>query len=351
MKRHNRLRQGNKAITGLIALIFISACAPKTVPQKQDDIAPASGWIETVAIVSDLERATAFFTDIAGYEVMHSGALAPPVLRLWGLAADATGSEVLMREPGASRGFVRLVRLENAGPQIEARSAGTFLDTGGIMGLNVRVFDIEKTFVNMQRAGWRPLSDPVHFSVENFSVSEAVFMGPDGLVIGLIERKKPALGDAWTMTPGQLSRPNNCFVITSDMPRATAFFQDEMDWNIFLTDKGKAAKAGMNLYGWPHNLVETAGRDVAWFHPEKDVPAREGSIALIRLTGVDGRDFSKTSRPPNLGWTALRTWATADRTDKKGFILAPYGCVSITAQKTPDGVLIENIVPSGNCDN
>ena len=311
-----------------------------------------SGWVESVAIVSDLDRARDFFTDIGGYEVVHVGALPPEIIKLWNLPKTASGTDVLLREAGQSRGFIRLVALEKAGPQIEARSAATFLDTGGIMGLNVRVFDIQRTFKNLQRAGWRPLSDPVHFSVEEFAVSEAVFLGPDGLVIGLIERVKPPLGEDWTMLPGELSRPNNAFVITADMQKGQTFFEKNMAWSVFLTDTGAAAKKGMNLYGWPHNIVESVDRNVAWFHPDTEAKAREGSIALIELTGVEGRDFSGSAKPPNFGWMSLRTYGARTENQSisdKGFYLAPYGCVSIATLKSPDGVLIENIAPSDIC--
>ena len=352
MKKYNRLLQGGKAVSSFIALIFMAGCVEQTPAKPYDSIAPVSGWIETVAIVSDTDRAVHFFTDVAGYEVMYEGALAPQIVRSWGLNPDVTGTEVLVREPDASRGFIRLVKLDNAGPQIEARSAGSFLDSGGIMGLNVRVFDIDKTFYNLQRAGWRPLSDPVSFSVENFSVSEAVFMGPDGLVIGLLERMKPPLDNTWSMEPGRLSRPNNAFVITRDIKAGGDFFKTQMKWNVFLTDKGKAAKPGMNLYGWPHDLVGRVDRDVAWFHPDETAATREGTIALISLTGAKGRDFTQTAKPPNFGWTTLRTWTPVDAdatSDAGGFYLAPYGCVTLRNTRSPDGVLIENIMPSENC--
>ena len=349
------LASRKKHFIAAFAAMLLASCEQSRTPAVNSPRiidAQSSGWIESVAIVSDLDRAVDFFTDIGGYEVVHTGELSPEIINLWNLSQMASGTEVLLREPGQSRGFIRLVTLENAGPQIEARSAATFLDTGGIMGLNVRVFDIQRTFNNLQRAGWRPLSDPVHFSVEDFAVSEAIFLGPDGLVIGLIERVKPPLGEDWIMPPGKLSRPNNAFVITADMQKGLTFFEKDMAWSVFLRDTGSAAKKGMNLYGWPHNIVETVDRNVAWFHPDRESQAREGSIALIELTGVEGRDFSGSAQPPNFGWTSLRTYgagAENQPVSDKGFYLAPYGCVSIAALKSPDGVLIENITPSNNC--
>ncbi|MEM9182372.1 MAG: hypothetical protein AAGB27_04385 [Pseudomonadota bacterium] len=309
----------------------------------------SAGWIEATAIVRSLDRHEAFFVDVGGYEVRYTGETSPAILRYWGLGEQVTGREMLLAEPESARGFIRLVALAGAGHQREIRSAGQFFDSGGIMGLNVRVSSISKTFERAQASGWRPLSDPVWFSVEDFSVGEAIFLGPDGLSIGLIERKKPPLGPEWVLTDGTFSRPNNAFVITADLPSSRAFYLGELSWKPFLEDTGPAAQPGMNLYGWPHNRVEDVERHVVWWHPDE---GGEGSLAQIQLRGATGRDFSQSTAPPNLGWVALRHFSDDDSTETAPgpfFILEPYGCVRLRHRVDPDGVRHEFLLRSSGC--
>ncbi len=324
---------------------------------SNSDWTQAGGWIEAVAIVSDLDRAERFFINVAGYQRLHAGAVDPVLLRAWGLPAGARGRERVFTEPGETRGRVRLVALEDAGPQVEIRSAGQFFDTGAIAGFNVRVRDIDVAFAAMQRAGWRPFAETVRFSVEEFAVAEAVFRGPDGLVIGLIERERPALGPQWRMPVEALSRPNNAFVIAPDLDAARAFYEDVLGWSAFLTDQGPAAAPGPNLYGWPHDLAPQVTRNVVWLHPDG---GGEGSVAFLSFGGVEGRALADRAAPPNLGWVALRLAAppalqSGDRPGEDGrgaaaLRLAPYGCVRLSAAIDPAGVRLEFLTPApGAC--
>ncbi len=340
-------------------LLLLPSCKSSQKQVSSEPVAastdPVTGWVETTAIVRNAEKQADFFTRIAGYENIYSGNVSPEVIHAWGLPQTVSGREILLKEPGESRGFVRLIELSNMVDQMEARSAGTFIDTGGIMGLNVRVKDIQKAFDGLQAAGWRPLSDPVSFSVENFSVSEAIFLGPDGLVIGLIERKKPSLGPEWRMLPGKLSRPNNAFVITSDIQQASQFYRSSLGWHAFLEDKvDEAAQSGMNIYGWPHELAKRVSRHVIWMHPEKTAETPEGTIALIELDGVEGRDFSTRTRPPNLGWISLRLFSNGQEdtveNQSRPFQLFPYGCVTMAVSHDPDGTQLEHLRASTGCE-
>ena len=342
-------RSRHFAYTALLSSAFFWASSEA----RGDKPEQVDGWIEAVAIVRDLGSVEAFFLQTGDYVRIHTGPIAPEILRLWALDPNVEGREVLLAEPGTHRGFLRLVELSGVDRQVEARSAGLFFDTGGIMGLNFRVRDIDLTFRRVQAAGWRPLSEPVRFSVEEFKVAEAIFLGPSGLVIGLIERERPALGPEWRMRPGRLARPNNAFLTTASMPATLAFYEQQMGWQVFLQDQGEAASPGMNLYGWPHNVVATVNREVAWVHP---ATGGEGSIALISFIDVEGRDFAATAAPPNLGWTALRTWTAKPPNSKANTVssptlLAPYGCVRIEVHTDPGAVRLEQLQIAAGCGN
>jgi hypothetical protein len=301
-----------------------------------EDIELQDGWIEAVAIVREAGRVDAFFRNTAGYERIHAGRLGPEVIAAWNLDPQVSGQEWLYREPGAARGFVRVIVLAGIADQGEARPAGQFHDTGGIAGMNVRVHDIDAAYARMQAAGWRAFAPVVRFSVEGFRVAEAVFAGPDGLVIGLIERQAPPLGPEWAMHEAALSRPNNAFVLSGDLPASLASFA-ATGWQPFLRDEGPAAPEGPNLYGWPHELPARVSREVVWVHPHK---GGEGSVALMSLKGVSGRDFSASAGPPHYGWVVLRRLsdAPAPADASTPYVQPPYGCVRLAAVTGPEGV-------------
>ena len=144
-------------------------------------------------------------------------------------------------------------------------------------------------------------------------------------------------------------------VATSDLEADLRFYEQHFGWRRVLTDKGPAAKAGPNLYGWPHNFVAGVQREVVWVHPRA---AAEGSVAMIQLRGADGRDFSDRAGPPNFGWVSLRTWSdgklarksVADRRETSAPVdLFPYGCVVITSATSPSGVRVEQLTAAKGC--
>lgn len=305
--------------------------------------APAAGWYEAVAVVRDLDRAVAFFVAVAQYEVIARGPADRADFESLGLAWEVVGRMAVVREPGQDRGAIRLFQLETDLPQVEIRSSANLFDTGGIAGLNVRVANIDAAFRRMQAAGWRAYADPVRLEVDGFSVSEAIFKGPDGLVIGLIERTRPALGPEWTLEDGRLSRPNNAFVVVPDVAAEAAFFARVLGWRPFLEDRGKAAAApGPNLYGWPWNIVAEIDREVVWLHGAQDIAANgsEGSVALMHFANLKGSDFADRAHAPNYGFVALRVARTASACGSKADIDHP----EVVNHASPAGILVQ-IVP------
>ena len=335
------------AVVGLAGLRAQDAPPNSSAPSA---IAKApERWDEAVAIVRDVEQLTRFFTSVAQYEVIASGAVAQGELVSLGLDASTRGTFALLREPGQTRGAIRLIQLDTNLLQVEARSSATLFDTGGIAGLNVRVDDIDAAFAKMQAAGWRAFADPLMVRRSNYAVAEAIFRGPDGLVIGLIERSQPALGPQWQLTDGRLSRPSHAFAVVADIAEERAFFAQRLGWESFLSDRGAAGAAGPNLYGWPHNLVSRVARNVEWLHGARD-PARsgsEGAIALMQFEGLEGRDLSRRTAAPNFGFIALRLLGETDPNaapmieGERIPNVAPYGPQRITTMRSPAGIVVQ----------
>jgi len=260
----------------------------------------SGGWGEAVVSVSDIEQHLRFFTDIAGWEVLKRGETDSALLSLWSLPPTATARFALIRNPGSTTGYIRLLQFEGV-EQTLIRSNTQPWDTGGIFDVNVRVVDLEKKQAQMQALGWQAVSDPVQFSFGPYVVKEWIVRGPDGLMFALIQRVKPTLTD-WPNLK-EFSRAFNSTQVVRDMDRALAFYRDVLGMKPYLEHRGASKEAGPNVLGLPHNLSTNIPRNIYILHPQG---TNEGSVELLSFDGATGRDLADNAAPPNLGMLMLR---------------------------------------------
>jgi hypothetical protein len=294
------------------------------------------GFAEVVAIVSDASAGARAMARATGWTVRHSGAVDQAVLRAWGLPATARGREAVLSEPGARRGFVRLVSLSGAGEQRRMRSSAQPWEAGGWAGVNVRVADIDAAFTSLQRAGWQGFSDPVAFDVPPYRVREAMLVGPDGLVLGLLQRVSPPM-QGWSQASA-ISRPVTMFATVRDGQRARAFLE-AAGLKVRLDYDGPTAPPGPNLFALPHNVAPGLTRTVSW---HQAAGRDEGTVAVIRFRGLEGRDHAASARAPNLGWLGARLFVSDPAARCAGrerwtARLAPWGRVTGCTLAMPDG--------------
>ncbi len=320
-----------------------------------DDAVMPEGFREVVFSVSDLEGSARFYREVAGWEVVVDGEASPGLAAHWGLAENQPISEVLLRNPGDDRGFLRLVAFPGAEQQ-QIRSNAQTWDTGGIFDVNVRVLDIHAKFTELRERGWMFYSDPIRFAFGPFVVWEVLAKGPDGVVIAMVERVQPPL-EGWPNLR-ELSHIFNSTQIVRDFDSSLEFYRDKLGFEIYLEHQGPSQEPGPNVLALPHNLAAEITRKVVILSPDG---TNAGSVELIGFAGLTGADHSEHAVAPNLGILALR-YPVADlaayrqRLSEHGvepfkgpstLTIEPYGKVEIMTIRAPEGALLEFYQPHG----
>lgn len=321
-------------------LMLATAIGPVTAADLQ--ASAGDGWLEALVSVSDLDARSALFETVLGFERVHQGEASPGQLAAWGVQSDRPVREALFRQPGSRRGYIRLIDF-GAGPENpRIRSSAQPWEPGGWSGLNVRVRDIDQVFLRLQQAGFQGFSDPVSFTVPPFRVREAMMVGPDGIVLGLLERVEPPLADAsWTSL---VSRPVTAFTVTAT-PIETSAALDRLGLGVRLAFDGPTADPGPNLFALPHDLVGRTTRSVRW---RQEAGRDEGTIATIAFASLSGRSHAERAGPPDLGLFSLRLpvpdvatrCAAAGAAVRETFV-APYGQLRSCVVRLPNGARID----------
>ncbi len=312
-----------------------------------------AGYQEVVFSVSDLADTVTTYQEVAGWQVLETGAVPRQLLDAYELAGEVRAQQVLLNNPGTERGYLRLMQFEGAEQQ-QIRSNAQTWETGGWFDVNARVVDMDAKFTQLQARGWQAGSDPVEFTFGPFVVKEWLARGHDGVVLALIERVAPPLTGWPHLT--ELSRFFNATQIVRDMQSALAFYRDVLGFKTYLEHHGASSKPGPNVLGLPHNLATEVDRHVYILHPQG---SNEGSIELLSFDGLSGRDFSARAQPPNLGVLMLRfpvrdikAFAGYLRTHKVAIAfdpieihLEPYGMVTLMGVRGPGGAWLEFFEP------
>jgi len=309
---------------------------------------PARPWQEALVSVRDLSATARFFREVAGYEIVHSGAEDPRLMAHWGLEAAAGARSLVFGRAGAPDGYVRLV--EFAGVEsIPIRATARAWDTGGFFSLMMRVRDIEARFDEALALGWSAESAPVRFEFEGLTIRNVVLKGPDGLNVALYERVAPPLA-GWPPFE-RLSRPFNAMQMVRDKDAAVAFYRDVLGFETFWEGDYLDPAPAMNNFGIPRNYVTRIPRRTGILYP---VPGETGRVEVMELAGFEGRDLAARAKPPNLGILAVRypvpdldarlaairaaDWPIAYPPSR--VTLAPWGEVRIAGVRSPDGALV-----------
>lgn len=342
------LQQAEKFRAPILAAV-LSLVAAASGAEGETHPYVSGGYEEAVFVVSDLEAQTDFYRSVAGWEVLHTGSSPAALLAAYELNDSVSGNEVVLGNPGAERGFLRLIQFDGV-QQRQIRSSAQSWDTGGIFDVNSRVLDMDRKFAQFQARNWQSVSDPVQFTFGPFVVNEWLTRGPDGVVLALIERVQPPL-DGWPHLR-ELSRLFNATQVVADAESAKRFYVEKLGFKVYLEHTAASEEPEQNVLGLPHNLATEIARIVYIVHP---TGTNEGSVEILAFDGARGADFSDRAHPPNLGILTLRFPVS----DMDGFAehvaseeieilieptamnLAPYGDVILMAIRGPGGVWLE----------
>jgi hypothetical protein len=349
-------------VIGLLLLGAPSARAECTVADIPSD--GVTGFQEAVVSVADLSAAVSTWREVGAFEVICRGKAGPAMAEFWGLPQDADIDQVVLRKPGAGRGFIRLVAF-NGVKQVQIRSNGMPWDAGGIFDLYMYVDDVHAVFAQLRARGWQAYADPVTYTLGPFTVTEIMARGPDGEVLCLMQRDAPPYDKAqFSLVPARpgaaapgFGWPFNAALIFADFAPGARLFGDILGWQMHLSGDNTSKPPGDNPLGLPRNIAQTTSRKFAAYAPHPT--DRNGSIQVLANVGLEGRDFSARAVPPNLGLLALRV-PVADlkvfaddftarggviATPRRTLALAPYGKVDILAVTAANGARIEFFAP------
>ena len=315
-----------------------------------------NGWHEAVIMVSELDRIAKDLEIVGNWQVIEEGAVNRGQLNLWDLTNDVTGDYKLIRNPNSHKGYVRLVKLHNQ-KQKQIRPAGQIWEAGGIFDLNFRVTNIDEKFEKLLNRGWTAFNQPAQYEFGPVIVSEVLMIGPDGVCFALIERLEPPLEEV--ESPNEISRSFNSSLLVADIEKSFKFFSETLGFETVMELIGHKLDTGSNVLGLPHNIAQEHAMDVCIIHPKA---VTDGSVELMSLNSLKGRNFSKNAKPFNLGITSLRfpindVNKKATELTSKGIPLvygpttielAPYGDVIIFALELPEGGWIEFFEPLNN---
>lgn len=256
-----------------------------------------SGWQETLVSVADLKYWANFYCSFAHWEIKYSGSVAKDRLAYMRVGSGGA-SEVLVGRSDASFGNVRLMQFDDAANAPIIRPNGRPCDVGGWFDLNARVENIAKRLAELRDLGWNDVSDPIQYNFGSLTVKEWLAFGPDGVTLALIERIHPPLEAA--EQPGMLGKHFNSAQFVADYAEARSFYEDTLGFTpmVDIEDEPMLPEPGPNVLGLPEELLNTQRWNVSML---KAPGSEGGSVEIISLPGLAGRNFTTRTDPPNRG--------------------------------------------------
>ena len=308
------------------------------------------GFQEVVHSAFDIERLAGPLCAAGGWTRTDLPDAPPEQFATWHVPDGCTRIEqCLLHAPNDERGPLRIVMFHGAEQRI-MRSGQHLWDSGGHFDVDIYSNDADATYSALQRHGWTAFHDSADYGFGELQVREVVIIGPDGLVIGLIERRAPPLD--WPEGLGAMTRQFNSSQTVRCYDAAAAFYRDILGWKPLLEVVATGEGEPGIMLGMAMPQCAEVERRVGIWHPEG---TNDGSVELIQCAGIRARDFSELAVAPNIGMLSLRfpvahVRALAAQVEARGWPLytaptrldiAPYGPVILFAVRTPDGAILE----------
>ncbi len=316
------------------------------------------GFHEVVVSVYDIGAAIKFYQEVGGWEIAAFGDAPPELAKFWGIKDGIRIEEAVLRNKGDKSGWMRLVKFHLTDSvlikqQRQIRSSAHPWEAGGIFDLNIRVKDVKAKFIQLQRLGWQAYADPQRFTVGKFDLEEVLLRGHDGVVLAFTQRYAPALDAFKNMR--EFSYIFHSTQIVKDVNASYDFYVNKLGFKIYMkneSDSKTLSSTGENVLGLPYNHATAAKRKAYILHPQG---TNDGSVEIMQIEGITGKDYAGFAAAPNLGLLLLRFPCTdldtyKKRIVEKGIVLhrdiatlevAPYGKIRTFVVRSPDGVWLE----------
>ncbi len=308
------------------------------------------GFQEAVLSVIDIDDTISFYKKVFGWEVLYKGQGSAALKKLWQLPEHCLIDEVLLYNPGTKEGFLRLVSFSNI-DQTQIRASAQTWDTGGIFDINVRTKDMSNFYSDILNVGWHGYADPLRYTFGEYEVTEVLLKTPEGATVAVMERHRPALvGFEFE----RISRIFNSSIITDDIEKSRDFYINKLGFKMFFQTPGDQRPHGPNVLGIPPNINGDITVPVDIYRPDID---SFGSIEVLELKQLRGKDCSAGAKPPNLGLVMLRfpvrdVAVYVEELEQKGVSLNapvqtidihPYGKTKTFSVRSPEGAWLEFI--------
>ena len=142
-------------------------------------------------------------------------------------------------------------------------------------------------------------------------------------------------------------------MLTDDFEEESKLFRDILEWKIHIEGTSVSNPPGENPTGLPWNVAQTEPRIFAAFaNHDSD---RAGSIQVMQVVGLTGKNFSERAKAPNLGLLAFRVPVSdlvefRTQFQERGgqleqppqtLLLEPYGQVEVLTVRTRNGTRID----------
>jgi catechol 2,3-dioxygenase-like lactoylglutathione lyase family enzyme len=241
-------------------------------------------YSEIIISVKNLDAVLPIYTDILGWEVVWRGNGDDSQIQFWDLVSGCETEEILLQFQKIPFGQIRLVQFKNIEQKL-IRPAGQTWDIGGILDIDLRTSDLQKTYNQLTELGWHAYSRPVTQTMGPFTVEEVLLKGHDEVVIALVHR----------------SVTSNVYLsamIVKDLEKSSQFFVEQLGFISHNEISFKTEHPETTMFGLPHNLADKTNIKLHIIGPTDN---RDGLLDLVELEGVLGEDFSANACPPNRG--------------------------------------------------
>jgi hypothetical protein len=253
-------------------------------------------YSEIVISVKNLDAVLPIYTKILGWEVVWRGEGDKSQIQFWNLPEATETEEILLRFQNLEYGQIRLIQFKNIEQKL-IRPAGQTWDTGGILDIDLRTSDLQKTYDELTELGWHAYSRPVTQTMGPFTVEEVLLKGHDEVVIAFVHRSVPPHPNPYELE-GITSNVYLSAMIVKNLVVATGFFVNKLGFISHNEISFKTVKPETTMFGLPHNLADKTNVKLNIIGPTE---TRDGLLDLVELEGLLGEDFSAKACPPNRG--------------------------------------------------
>ncbi len=326
---------------------FSLANSPNEIPSVTED-----PWQEVVISVSNLERASGFFTEIGKYIVLHRGEVSGEVLKYYGLNNDFVAQEVLIKERDSSHGFIRLINFDSDPNKMPMRPGARAWDTGCFFSVMLRMRGMDQIYKDAIKLGWWTETPIINYSAFGSNLKIVIFKGPDGIQVSGYERLSPPLPSEFEGLE-VFSQPFNIMQTVKDAEVSKKFYMDILGFKLWYDGKPFIGKEkALHPLGIPYSLTNSTRYKAKILFPSK---GEFGRVEMVEFMDLEGFDYGTSCDAPNLGLLSIKfpvknileaRKAILERKpdlnlDIKSINIVPYGDIQIMSLKTPDGANIE----------